>query len=144
MAKENFRLDIVKSGALIKFEDESYGFVRCQNFEKIDEQTLKLNGFEVASVYIKYMNDLVFHQKDERMANYAKKGLANAIKKSRSELDLYQHEFSVSHWTISEIEREKTMPRYETLKEIANDLNMTFPELMSEASLEMYRVIDGE
>lgn len=144
MPKENFQLDVVKSGALIKFEDESYGFVRCKEVEKIDEQTIKLDGFEISSVYIKYMNDLIFHKRDEEMASYAKKGLANAIRKSRNELDIYQHEFSVSQWTISEIEREMKMPRYKTLKSIAKDLDMTFPELMSKASLEMYKVMDDE
>lgn len=146
MGKDVFSLEVVKSGALIKFKNETYGFLRGKKIEKVDPQTIKIDGYEVSSIYIKYLNDAYLHRKEgmERWAEAARLGLGQAVRKNRHEADMYQKDFSVSNWTISEIERGKKMPTYKTIKSIANDLDMSFPEILSEASLEMWGELEDE
>lgn len=144
MGKDAFTLEVVRSGALIKFGDDNYGFVRCNEVEEIDENTVKMDGYEVSGVYLRYLNDLRLSSKEEEMAEAARFGLGNAIKKHREKKDMVQTDFSVTKWTISETENGKKMLRPRTIKTISDDLGMGFVELLSEASLEMWKEIENE
>lgn len=144
MGKQHYQLDIVKKGALIKFGDGDYGFVRGDSVEKIDDEMIKLDGYEISSVYIRYLNDLHFFKKDKEMADGAKQGIGNVIKKIRNEKDMNQSDFTVNKWTISELELGKKMPRPQTINSVAESLDMGFAEFLSEASLEMFKEVDNE
>ena len=144
MANDAISVKRVESGALIKFHDIKYGFVRGEDVEIVDNTTLKIDGDEISTVYIRYLNDGALPKKDgmAELAESARNGIGVAIRKERKELDMIQEDFTVSKWTISELERGLKMPEYATIKKIANDLDMTWTELLSKASLEMWRDYD--
>lgn len=147
MGKEHYQLKIVKNGALIKFGDDDYGFISCDSVEKVDDYKVNLDGHEVSGVYIRYLNDYLFNRRDEKtaqMAEAAKQGLGNAIRNVRKDKDMSQADFSVNKWTISELERGKLMSRPRTINKVAEDLDMEFAELLSEASLEMWKEVEDE
>lgn len=144
MGKQHFQLKIVKNGALIKFGDDDYGFIAGDSIDKVDDHTIELDGYEVSGVYIRYLNDMRFPKKEKEMARGARNGLGDAIREKRKENDMTQHDFSVTNWTISELERGKKMPRPQTINKIADDLDMGFAELLSKASLHMWKEVDDE
>jgi len=134
----------LEPGALIKFHDIKYGFVRGEDVELVDNTTVKVNGDEISTVFIRYLNDRSLPRQDgmEELAESARNGIGRAIRKKRKELDMIQEDFSMSIWTVSEVERGLKMPRYATIKKIAQDMDMTWTELLSKASLEMWRDYD--
>lgn len=144
MGKDPEKIDILKPGALIKFGDGKYGFMRGEEVEKVDERTISVDGHEISAVLVKYLNNpkLPSIEGMEEKAEMARKGLGRAVRKRRKELGMEQKDFHVSQATISDIELGNKMSRYLTLKRIAESMDMTFPELMSLASLEMWREDD--
>lgn len=133
MPKDEFMLDIVQHGVLIKFGNDDYGFWRGDDIEYKDSDTLIHGGRELDATFIRVMNAEQRELKHEhpKMAKAISSAIGKAIREFRKEAGYTQSELPVSQQSVSRIENGLARCGYDNIVKIANELDVDLPDMLA-------------
>lgn len=145
MVDDKFSVDLVKEGALLRFEDGMYGVMLGDHIEYKDRHTLLVDGYEVSVTIVRYMNEKREHMDDkyEDVEEDIMTGIGDALRELRNEQGMKQADFeNVSGFTMSVTENHKQLPRISTIEKMCQDMEISIGKFLSRATVRFLEARD--